>query len=344
MKRVFILLLSGILVSVSCAPKGQESATEQSAGKITEVTVGQAVTRMVPQEAEFTGNIEPFVKNNITSAAAQRIEKIFVEVGQRVSRGQLLVQMESVNYTQARLQLENLRVNLSRTEELYKAGGVSKQQYDQLQTQVQVAEESVRNLSENTKLLSPIDGVVTQRLFDNGDMATGMPILVLMQINPVKIMVNISEEFYPQTRVGTPVEITLDVYNGKKYNGKVSLIYPTIDPATHTFQAQVTIPNSSGEIRPGMFARAKVNFGSKERTVVSDRAVVKQTGTNDKYVYVLDGDIVRYTKVEIGKRVGDIYEIKSGLEAGQMVVTAGISRLVDQAKVKVVEGNDMLKQ
>ena len=98
------------------------------------------------------------------------------------------------------------------------------------------------------------------------------------------------------------------------------------------------------EIRPGMFARSKVNFGSKERTVVSDRAVVKQTGTNDKYVYVLDGDIVRYTKVEIGKRVGDIYEIKSGLEAGQMVVTAGISRLVDQAKVKVVEGNDMLKQ
>ena len=110
MKRVFILLLSGILVSVSCAPKGQESATEQSAGKITEITVEQAVTRMVPQEAEFTGNIEPLSKIILPVQRLRELRRFSWKSG-RVSRGQLLVQMESVNYTQARLQLENLRVN-----------------------------------------------------------------------------------------------------------------------------------------------------------------------------------------------------------------------------------------
>jgi RND family efflux transporter MFP subunit len=343
MNRVIILLLSGILMSVACSPvKQKDTSSGQSDVKKVEVTVEAIGKQMIAQQVQFTGNIEPFVKNSITSAASQRIEKIYVEVGQRVKKGQLLVQMESLNYTQAKIQLENLRINLYRTEALYKAGGIAKQQYDQLLTQVQVAEESLANLDVNTKLVSPVNGVITQRNFDDGDMVSGMPVLVVMQIQPVKILINISEEFFPLTKTGTPVDITLDVYQGKKYKGKVSLIYPTIDPATRTFTAQVSIPNPGEEIRPGMFARATVNFGNKERVVVPDRAVIKQTGTNDKYVYVLEGDKVIYTKIDLGRRVGNIYEVKSGLEEGQKVVTAGISRLVDQASVKVVEANPEL--
>jgi len=206
-----------------------------------------------------------------------------------------------------------------------------------MKTQVNVAEQSIANLDKNTKLLSPIDGVVTQRNFDNGDLATGMPILVVMQIQPVKILINISEEFFPQVKIGTPVQISVDVYEGKTYSGKVSLIYPTIDPGTRTFQAQVSIGNANSEIRPGMFARARVDFGTKERVVVPDKAVIKQAGTNDKYVYVLNGDVVTYTKVELGKRVGSIYEVNSGLEVGQKIVIAGQSKLIDQSKVKVVD-------
>jgi RND family efflux transporter MFP subunit len=245
--------------------------------------------------------------------------------------------MESVNYTSAYTQLENLKLNLSRIETLYKSGGVAQQQYDQMKTQVDVAEQSIANLDKNTKLLSPINGVVTQRNFDNGDLVTGMPILVVMQIQPVKILINISEEFFPQVKIGTPVQIKVDVYEGKVYPGKISLIYPTIDAGTRTFQAQVSIPNGNLEIRPGMFASAKVNFGSKERVVVPDKAVIKQAGTNDKYVYVLDGDVVTYTKVDLGKRVGSIYEVKGGLEPGQKIVIAGQSKLIDKSVVKVVD-------
>lgn len=336
MKKITFLFALGVLLLGSCSSNKQKDNSD-AGSKAVSVKVVEVNKQMVDQKVEFTGNIEPFVKNNISSAAAQRIEKIYVEVGSRVQKGQLLVQMESVNYSQARSQLENLKLDLSRIEALYKAGGVAAQQYDQMKTQVDVAEQSIKNLAENTKLLSPISGVVTQRNFDNGDLATGMPILVVMQIQPVKILINISEEYFPQVKIGTPVQIKLDVYEGKIYQGKVSLIYPTIDPSTRTFQAQVSIANANSEIRPGMFARATVNFGTKERVVVPDKAVIKQTGTNDRYVYVLNGDIVNYTKVQLGKKVGSIYEIMSGVEAGQKVVVAGQSRLSDLSKVKIAD-------
>jgi len=334
MKKVTILFALGVLLLGACSSGKQKEAAVTADVLVKIEEIGK---QMVPQETEFSGNIEPFVKNNISSAAAQRVEKIYAEVGSRVRKGQLLVQMENTNYSQAKTQLENLKLDLSRIEALYKSGGIAAQQYDQMKTQVSVAEQSIANLDKNTKLLSPIDGVVTQRNFDNGDLATGMPILVVMQIQPVKILVNISEEFFPQVKVGTPVQIKVDVYEGKTYPGKVSLIYPTIDPGTRTFQAQVSIANGNSEIRPGMYATAKVSFGTKEKVVVSDKAVIKQAGTNDKYVYVLDGDVVTYTKVLLGKRVGSIYEVRSGLEAGQKVVVAGQTRLNDKSKVKVVD-------
>lgn len=334
MKKITYLIVLATVITASCSPKKEAEAKKAEIAKVkTEV----ATTRKIEQIIDFTGNIEPFVKNNISSTSAQRIEKIYVEIGSRVTKGQLLVKMENPTYTQSRIQTENLKIEMNRIEALYKAGGVSQQQFDDIKTQYQVAQDNLTNLDKNTKLLSPISGIVTQRSFDNGDLTMGQPILTVMQLQPVKIIVNISEEFYPQTRIGTPVDITLDIYPGKSFNGKVSLIYPTIDAVTRTFQTQVSIPNGDLKLRPGMFARAKVNFGTKERVVIADKAVIKQNGTNDKYVYILDGDAVRYVKVTLGRRVGNIYEVISGVEAGQQVVVAGQSKLVDKTKVEVVK-------
>jgi len=338
-KSVQLLSLLSILFIASCSGAKKDDAATTVEEREFSVKVAVIDTASVRQTVEFTGNIEPMYKNNIVSAAAQRVEKIFVEVGDRVSKGQLLVQMEDVNYIQANLQLENLKLDLQRVEALYKAGGISQQQYDQLKTQVSVSQEAISNLDRNTKLLSPIDGVVVQRNFDNGDLATGMPILVVMQMQPVKILINISEEFFPRVTVGMPVDISLDIYPDKKFGGKIVLIHPIIDSATKTFRAEVRIDNPQMAIRPGMFARAQVDFGTMNRVVVPDMAVIKQVGTNDRFVYVLNGNTVDYVKVELGKRVGAIYEVVSGLEAGQRVVTAGHTGLIDKSKVKIVDSD-----
>jgi len=290
----------------------------------------------VDQAVTFSGNIEPFARNMISSAASQRVEKILVEVGDYVRAGQVLVQMEDLNYNQAKIQLDNLKLDLARVEAVWKSGGIAKQQYDQISTQVELTEATLRNLEKNTRLLSPINGVITQRLFDNGDMVAGQPILIVMQLQPVKIMINISEEFFPQVKLGTPVNVTADIYPGESFEGKVSLIYPTIESATRTFQAQVSIPNKDLKLRPGMFARISVDFGSRDGLVVSDKAVIKQPGTNDRYVYVLNSDnTVSYTKVILGQRKGELYEILSGLKVGDKIVVAGQSRLLDGEKVEI---------
>ena len=336
MKKLLSLIVAGLLIIPACTETEKEDNSEQKAVSVKVETIEK---KIVDQRIEFTGNIEPLIKNNISSSAAQRIEKIYVQVGSRVKKGQLLVAMENLNYAQAKIQLENLKIDLSRTEALFKAGGISEQQYDQILTQVKVSEESIANLSNNTKLVSPIDGIVTQKNFDNGDLATGQPILVVMQIQPVKILINISEEFFPVVKIGTPAKIKLDIYPNKEFPGKIMLIHPVIDVATRSFQAEVRIDNPSLLIRPGMFARAIVDFGSHEKVVVPDRAVIKQSGTNDKYVFVIDGDRVVYTKVELGRRIDSIYEVISGIEQGQQVVVAGYTSLMDNSKIKISDSN-----
>jgi RND family efflux transporter MFP subunit len=336
MKKLLSLIVTGALLVTACS-QGETSA-EENAVVVPAVKVETIEKKMVEQTIEFTGNIEPMFRNNISSAAAQRIEKIHAEVGTRVKKGQLLVEMEDVNYTQAKIQLENLKTDLARTEALYKAGGISEQQYQQLKTQVDVSRESIANLAKNTKLLSPIDGIVTQKNFDNGDVAGGQPILVVMQMQPVKILINISEEFFPRVKTGTPVSILLDIYPEKVFPGKVMRVHPVIDPSTRSFQAEVRIDNPSLLMRPGMFARAVVDFGTLEKVVVSDRAVIKQPGTNDKYVYILQGDKVVYTKVELGRRVDNIYEVVNGIEPGDKVVVAGHTGLSNGDQVQITEG------
>lgn len=335
MKKLVMTLTGAvvILLTLSCKEAKQQTVVEESLPivKVAEATIGT-----VPKVVDFYGNIEPFKKNNISSSTAQRIDEILVEVGDIVKKGQLLVRMENINYEQARIQLENLKIDLERTEALYKSGAVSAQAYDQLKAQVDVMEESISNLSKNTNLHSPIEGIVSARNFDKGDLTMGQPILTVMQLKPVKIIISISEEYFPLINIGTPVSITLDVYKGMEFGGEVSLIYPTIDQSTRTFKAQVTIANDKMLIRPGMFARAKVDLGTEDQVIIPDKAVIKQSGTNNKYVYVLGKDnIVTYTQVELGKRFGTGYEVLSGLKAGDIVVTAGQVRLLDQVKVTV---------
>ncbi len=334
MKKILLVVLAGVLVLYSCNTSNVQEQETERAHKVKVATIERD---LVDQIIEVTANVQPMYRNTISSASSQRIEKIFVNVGDAVRKGDVLVEMESINYLQAKIQLENLMVDKDRLEALYKAGGVSAQQYDQIVTQVKVAKENIDNLKRNTKLLSPIDGVITKRNFDSGDVASGQPILEVMQIQPVKLMINISEEFYPKVKRGTKVQISLDVYPNEIFEGSVFLVHPTIDIATRNFIAEVRIANPGLKIRPGMFARARVDFGKRESVIVPDMAVVKQAGTNDKFVYVLSGNRVSYRQVVLGKRVGSIYEVIDGLEQGDVVVIAGQTPLKDGSLVEISE-------
>ena len=334
-KKNSILALSLALLIAGCTGGGEQTTTEDA---IPEVRVQTVHRQSVEQEQIYTGAIAPYSRNMIASfQATMRIENILVEVGDQVTAGQLLVKMEETNYLQAKLQIENLKVDYNRIEALYQTGGVSKQQLDQLKVQLDVTQEAFENLEKNTFLKSPISGTVTMRNFDNGDLTGGQPILQVQQLNPLKVSINIQENYFPQVKRQMTATIGLESYPDETFEGRVNLIYPTIDPVSHTFTTEIVVNNAGMKIRPGMFARVSFNFGTMENVVVPDLAVIRQPGINDRFVYVLNANnTVSYTKVELGQRMGNTYEILSGLNDGDRVVTAGISRLVDGTTVRVV--------
>ncbi|ERI84533.1 efflux transporter, RND family, MFP subunit [Bacteroides pyogenes F0041] len=330
--QIVILLLSVWLGSCTGAKDKVAVKTDEKP----RVKLAAVTARPVEQTQEYTATVEAEVKNNISPSSPVRIDRILVEVGSRVVKGQKLVQMDPANLKQVKLQLDNQETEFKRIDELYKVGGASKSEWDAAKMQLDIKQTAYRNLQDNTALLSPISGVVTARNYDNGDMyGGGVPVLVVEQITPVKLLINVSESYFTQVKKGAQVDVKLDVYGGEIFKGVVSLVYPTVNPSTRTFQVEIKLDNRDQRVRPGMFARATLNFATENHVVVPDLAIIKQAGSGDRYVYVYKDGKVFYNKVELGRRLGDEYELKSGVPDNSLVVIAGQSRLVNGTEVEV---------
>ena len=343
MKTIFttMCLAAALVAAVSCGNGSKKVAgtTEAAVDMTPVVSVEKVFVREVPQTATYTSTVQSYVKNNIAPQMAGRINKINVEIGDNVKKGQILAEMDKSQLLQAQLQLANQEVELQRLKALYDAGGISKSDYDAVEMSYNIAKTQVENLVENTILRSPVDGVVTARNYDAGDMfAMSAPIYVVEQIKPVKILVAISESEYTKVKKGDSVEIVADALPGITFYGKIEKIYPTIDPTTRTFNVEVVVANNYSTLRPGMFARVKIDFGANNNVVIPDVAVVKQQGSGERFVYVLNADgTVEYRKIVLGRRMGKEYEVLEGLSDGDKIVTGGQIRLKDGVKVTVNE-------
>ena len=343
MKTIFrTMLIAGVVVMTAGCGSNTKKAEAQPQAVVEAaptVAVVQVSKREVPQIATYTSTVQPYVKNNIVPQAGGRITKINVEIGDFVKEGQVLAEIDKAQLQQAQLSLKNQEVELARLKSLYEAGGLSKSDLDAIELQYNVTKTQVDNLLENTVLRSPINGVVTARNYDVGDMCSmSAPIFTVEQIVPVKLLVGISESDYSKVKKGDSVEIKADAVPDKTFYGKINRIYPTIDPATRTFTVEVVVQNNYRTLRPGMFVRATVNFGTNNNVVIPDVAVVKQQGSGERFVYVLNQDgTVTYQKVVLGVRMGAEYEVLEGLEDGATIVTGGQIRLKDGIKVTVNE-------
>ncbi len=352
MNKIFLTSAAFALMTLGACSGGDKTEQESKKEEIPVVKTMLVNDREVNQIGNYTATVEPELINNISSASPNRIKQIQVDEGMNVSAGQRLVVMDDVNTTSYELQvdnakanLKNIEVNYNRALELFKIGGGTKQQVDQMEIQLvnakntlASAERTLRNVRENTILTSPISGVVTARNYDPGDMTGSLPILTIARTQPVKIVINISESELSKVKRGMPAIVTFDTYGDEIFNGTVTLVAPTVDQASRTFGAEITLPNSDNRILPGMFGRVELSLGTARRVVVPDKAVVKQPGSGNHYVYVYNPDgTVSYNKVELGQRLGDSYELISGVEPGSTVVVSGQTRLANGIKVKVAK-------
>lgn len=314
--------------SAGVAPAAEEAVTIKVC---TAENMGMAI------EETYTSEILPYKQNDITPAAqGLHIEKILVDVGDKVKEGQVIVTMNRTNLKQLEINLATIEDSYNRMKPVHASGGISDQQMLELENSLNLQREVVDNMRRNSEIKSPISGVVTARNFEDGDLFSSMPILHIMQINKLKVKANISEQYYPNVKVGDKVSINVDIFPNEVFEGKVSRINPALDAATRTFGVEITIPNSNERLRPGMFARATFHMGDVEGVMVDDVAVQKQAGSSERFVYVVKDGAVEKRFVRDGRRVGSKVSIIEGLQAGEVVATTSFVRLEDGKSVNIL--------
>ena len=335
-KTLSLAVLSAGLLA-SCSSSSSSKATEeQSADTVRLVEVAPAEMRALSLSEEFTAQLEAKVVNNITAQAGGRLKQLLVKVGDRVGAGQAVARMEATQASQAQIQLADAKTNFARMDELYKVGGVSKAQWEQAKSAVDQAKLAYGNAAENTVLRSPISGFVTAKNYDNGDMTSPqLPVVVIQQIAPVKAVIGVSEQYYSYLKKGAAATLSVDALGEETFSGIVTNIFPTLDPVTHMVSTEIEVANKDLKLRPGMYARVHLDFGTKEALTVPDKAIVRQAGSGARYVYVFSGGKAVYRAVELGQQQGDLYEVVSGLNAGDQVITSAPSNLKNGLSVKL---------
>lgn len=351
LKTITAILIGGLLLS-GCTSKPNTAATATtdtltvSTRAIIPVKVSSLARVKIARTIDYTATILPFEEVNMAPSTPGRVDKIYVEVGDKVKKGDKLFLMDRTQLYQLRLQLSSLEKDLSRIDTLLRTGSAKQQQYDQLKTQYDVTKTNVDFMEQNTLMKAPFAGIITGKYLEDGEMYSGAPttstgrsaIVTVMQVNPLKVNVNISEQYYPLIKNGLKVQVTADVYTKEVFTGTVFRIAPTVNSGTRSFISEIELPNQKDLLKPGMFVRVSMDLGEVETFVVPASTVLVQEGTNQRYVFVEENGTARRVEVLIGKRFDDQLEIISEtLKAGDNLVSEGQSKLINGDKIEVVK-------
>lgn len=312
---------------------------EVSQDRVEQVRTTPLAYQEVSRQIELSTTLQGYEEMNISPSLTGIIEKIYVEVGDRVRKGDTLVRMDRNQLNTTRLAYANLQIEMNRVEMLLESEAISQQTYDQTKLSFDQTAESLRFLEENTFVLAQYDGVISAKSYEDGELYAGaQPILRLTQINELKAYVNVPETYFPLVKKGMKVNVYSDIYPDKVFPATIEIVYPTIDPASHTFTLKLRIPNSSELIRPGMYVSTVLDMGRTEALVVPYQAVLRLIGSNNRYVFVDEGGVAKRVFVEIGERHDQTIEISSdSLKVGDPIVTTGQAKLVDGVRLNVVK-------
>ncbi|MBW1679358.1 MAG: efflux RND transporter periplasmic adaptor subunit [Deltaproteobacteria bacterium] len=335
---------------------------EQKGEERIPVIVGEVKNMDVTYRLHRVGSLEAkesvVLKAEVEMSAGERVTGIFFEEGDWVDAGQLLVKLNdakiktTMNQLEARLrqleiQLANRERTLKRKRPLVKEDLVSKQDFDDLETKIEIEKATIkeikaqiahsRELLKDTEIRAPFSGATSERLVSVGDfLQMGDPIVRVVQLNPLEISFRVDEKYKPHLDLNQPVTVTVAAYPNRKFHGKVFFISPDIDITTRTFLVKSRIANDENLLNPGMFAKASIITEThKDALVVPWESVIQVE--DEVYLYLANIDTAKKVTLELGLVSEGTAEVLGELKAGQKVVMEGKYALQDGAKVKVVE-------
>jgi len=333
-----------VLLSLSSCGSNKEEKKADVKAVTEKVKVIVVAKSQIDRIVEYSSSLSAFEEVHMAPSTPGRIEKINVEIGDRVGKGDVVAVMDQTSLHQATVQLRNAEADYSRFDTLAKVGGVAKQQYEQVKAAYDIAKSNVAFLSENTRLRAPFSGVVSGKYFEDGELYSGSPtagnksaVVSLVQISPLKVLVNVSEQFFPSIKKGMEVRVSCDIYPGKTFKGNVFRIHPTVDPMSRSFVAEIEVANANEDLRPGMFARVVFDMDKQEALLVPAISVVKLQGSDERFLFVVRDGAAKRISVKLGQRVDDNVEVLSDeIKEGDRLVVFGQSRIQDGMAVSVV--------
>jgi RND family efflux transporter MFP subunit len=343
-----ISIFLGILLlgTISCTSKKDGNTTEKQAIKqAVPVKTAKVNSQSIAKTIEYTASLMPFEEVYLAPATPGKIKKINVEIGDHVSKGQIVATMDPTSLESARLNLMNMETNFKRLETLNKTNTIAEQQYDQVKTAYDAAKVSYQFLLDNTEIKAPFDGIISGKYFENGENFSGAPntnagksaIVTIVQIKQLKALVGLSATYFPITKKNMKVTIISNIYPNEIFKGEIFNIYPTIDNTTKTFTVEIKINNPNLKLRPGMFAKMQLNMGNGEAILVPMIALIKQTGTDDMYLFVNENNIAIKKPVKTGRIIDDQTEIVEGIKVGDEIVVEGQNKLQNQTPITIIK-------
>jgi len=334
MKKIFMYSLAALAL-MACS---KQQATTEEQERVEQVRTTVLQPREIEREISVSTNLQGYLTVNVAPSVTGKIEHIFVEVGDDVKKGQSLVTMDQTQYKTTKISLTNLETERNRIEQLLKAGSATQQQFDQIDAQYSSTKEQLEFLQINTYCKAPFAGVISAKNYEDGELYSGQPIVVLTLIDKLKALVAIPENYFPKFKPGMKLNLTSEIYPGKVFPATVEVVYPTIDASSHTFQVKIVIPNDKKLLRPGMYVTTSIGLGKANTIVAPYQAVEKLVGANDRYVFINENGRAKRVSVELGQRFDqDIEIIAPEIVPGVELVTVGQHKLVDGVKLNVVK-------
>jgi RND family efflux transporter MFP subunit len=355
------LTLAFLAFSVPACKGAEPDSNAKEVGQKQAVSFPVKMAKVQPRELELTvktiGSLFADEAVPIKARVEERVEELYVEEGSYVEQGKLLcvfydkkIQQEllkaKADVAEAIADLANARVTLSRKEALVKKEMVSKQDYDDAKTRVELAKARLDQMRaslglaeerfKDTRILAPLPGFIQARYISPGQyMKVADDLFLLLKTDPIKLTFTIPESEVYKVKIGQVVRMRTQAYPGELFTGGVYYIAPGADQSSRMVTLKAYVPNPEALLKPGFFADVEVVVGKKADAIfIPEGALTSRRGKS--VVYVLEGDTARERVVATGVRERGLVEILSGLKQAERIVTDGSDALEEGMKVRVV--------
>ncbi|MCK9218755.1 MAG: efflux RND transporter periplasmic adaptor subunit [Bacteroidales bacterium] len=342
MKKIIAFTLPLVILMSGCGNK--EEKKEEAL--IARVSTAQSVEQLYHPVLVYSGTVQANKEANLGATLPGKIEKMYCSPGATVQKGTLLAELSGELLTQTIVEHDALQKDFDRISRLKDKGSVSQMEFDHLKARLDASDAKVEMMKKNTQVIAPFNGTIVDIFVHEGENFSLVPsidaqnisinagILKLMQLNPIKVNIEVSEKDLTKIKIGQTANVQLDAYPGKMITGKINYIKPVLSSSSRTATVEVELSNPGNLLKPGMYANVKIELPATNGVFIPVSSIFRQPGTSNDFIYtVVDG---KARKLQIRQlQTQNEMVLVEGLSSGTQVVTIGKAKLSEGSVVEI---------